>query len=173
MKLIGSYFYGNKISDYGIKNKRLDYGTLAKAFDAVLNNDIMQQTESAGLGYWEMESGMVDNSEEIEALKEQIDDLESLITEDSSEEDDERTRDQINELQNNIDELEREQEDYPDIFQWYIVSDQGARILEEIGETVFYNQELDMYLWGVNHYGTSWDYVLTNVPCCCDDDQKV
>ena len=34
------YFYGNKISDYGLKNGYVDYRTLAKAFDAVLNNEI-------------------------------------------------------------------------------------------------------------------------------------
>ena len=34
------YFYGNKISDYGLKNGYVDYATLSKAFDAVLVNDI-------------------------------------------------------------------------------------------------------------------------------------
>lgn len=27
------YFYGNKISDYGLKNGYIDYSTLVKAFD--------------------------------------------------------------------------------------------------------------------------------------------
>ena len=26
-----------------------------------------------------------------------------------------------------------------------------------------YNEQLDMYLWGITHFGTSWDYVLTDV----------
>lgn len=34
------YFYGNKVSDYGLKNGYVDYATLAKSFDAVLVNDI-------------------------------------------------------------------------------------------------------------------------------------
>ena len=38
--LKSSYFCGNKISEYGIQNGYLDYGTLAKAFDAVLCNNI-------------------------------------------------------------------------------------------------------------------------------------
>lgn len=42
----------------------------------------------------------------------------------------------------------------PEVFQWYIVSDQGAEILQEINEIVYYNQEIDVYLWGVTHYGT-------------------
>lgn len=37
------YFYGQKISDYGLKNGYIDYSTLAKAFDAVLNNDIIMK----------------------------------------------------------------------------------------------------------------------------------
>ena len=70
MKLAGTYFYGNKASDYAIENGYLDYATLAKAFDAVLNNDIMQKTYD--IGYWEQESGFVDNSEEIEKIEEII-----------------------------------------------------------------------------------------------------
>ena len=42
------HFYGNKISTYGIENKRLDYRTLAQAFDAVLNNNIMDATFAIG-----------------------------------------------------------------------------------------------------------------------------
>ena len=30
------YFYGNKISDYGLEHGYVDYATLSKAFDAVL-----------------------------------------------------------------------------------------------------------------------------------------
>jgi hypothetical protein len=41
--MFGKYFYGNEISAYGKKNGFVDYATLAKAFDAVLNNDIMQK----------------------------------------------------------------------------------------------------------------------------------
>ena len=69
-----------------------------------------------------------------------------------------------------IEELEDEQAEIPEIYQYYIVSDNGARILEEFNEIVFYNEELDMYLWGVTHYGTSWDYVLTNIPCNASED---
>lgn len=113
------YFYGNKISDYGLKNGYVDYRTLAKAFDAVLNNEIYGLVESTnGLGYWELESGC---------------------------------------------DYDEETESYNDIFQYYIVDDNGAEILKQAGEIVYYNETLDMYLWGVTHYGTSWDYVLTDV----------
>ena len=144
MTLKSIYFYGNKVSEYGIKNGYVDYATLAKAFDAVLNNNIMEQT--ADLGYWEQVSGMIDNSEEIDEIREQIDELEEQI-----------------------EELEREQDEPGEVFQWYIVSDPGARILEECGEIVYYNEVLDMYLWGVTHWGTSWDYVLTDIAIDCEE----
>lgn len=107
------YYYGNEISQYGLENGRVDYATLAKCFNAVSNNDIMQLTYD--IGYWDRVSGTVDNTDE------------------------------------------------PEVFQWYIVDDWGARLLQEINEIVYYNETLNMYLWGVTHYGTSWDYVLTSI----------
>ena len=152
----GEYFYGNKISDYGIKHGRVDYRTLAKSFDAVLNNDIIQKTYD--IGYWEQESGFVDNSEEINELQEQIEEL--ML----DNENDEHTE-ELEELQDRINELEDTQDYADEIYQYYIVSDNGAEILKEINEIVFYNEELDMYVWGVTHWGTGWDYVLTNIKC--------
>lgn len=167
MTLKSIYFYGNKVSEYGIKNGYVDYATLAKAFDAVLNNEIMKAT--ADLGYWEQVSDMIDNSEEIEEIREQIEELEEQITADSTEEQDEETSDKIRELEEQIEELEREQDEPGEVYQWYIVSDPGSRILEEAGEIVYYNETLDMYLWGVTHWGTSWDYVLTNIAIDCEE----
>lgn len=161
MKITSKYFYGNEVSEYGQENGYVDYRTLAKSFDAVMSNDIMSKT--AEIGYWEQESGYVDNSEEIEELEEKITELEDLITEDSTEEEDAETTAKIDEIREQIEELEEEQDRQPEIFQFFIVSDNGAEILKKAGEIVFYNEELDMYLWGVTHWGTSWDYVLTNI----------
>lgn len=59
-----------------------------------------------------------------------------------------------------------------EIFQYYIITEQGANILEEItDEVVFYNGRLDVYVWGITHFGTSWDYVLTDVRLV-DGDRK-
>ena len=153
----GKYFYGNEVSEYGQQKGYVDYATLSKAFDAVLNNDIIQKTWDV-VGYWEQESGFVDHTEEIEELQEQIEEL--ML----DNENDEHTE-EIEELQDRINELEEEQDYADEIYQYYIVSDNGARILEEINEIVFYNEELDMYVWGVTHYGTSWSYVLTDIRC--------
>ena len=60
---------------------------------------------------------------------------------------------------------ENEDGDFYDIYQYYIISGSGAQFLEDYtDEIVFYHEELDMYLWGITHFGTSWDYVLTDIP---------
>lgn len=111
------YFYGNEVSEYGQELGYVDYRTLAKAFDAVLNNEVISRTQE--IGYWDIVNGC---------------------------------------------EYDEETDEYTEIFQYYIVSDQGAEILTECtDEILFYNEALDMYVWGVTHYGTSWDYVLTDI----------
>lgn len=155
------YFYGNKVSDYGIENGFVDYATLAKSFDAVLNNDIISKTSD--IGYWEQVNGFIDHSDEIDEMQDKIDELETEQEESEQDKIDE-LQDKIDELQNKIDELQEEQDNEPEILQCYIISDNGADILKrETNEIVYYNYELDMYVWGVTHWGTSWDYVLTDI----------
>lgn len=51
-----------------------------------------------------------------------------------------------------------------DIYQDYIIPEYGYEFLSEYtDELVFYNERLHVYIWGVSHFGTSWDYVLTNI----------
>lgn len=51
-----------------------------------------------------------------------------------------------------------------DIYQYYIITDNGYEVLKDYtDELVFYNHKFDMYLWGITHFGTSWDYVLTDI----------
>jgi hypothetical protein len=61
--------------------------------------------------------------------------------------------------------LEENDDGYPyEIYQYYIITAAGVRFLEEYtDEIVYYNEDLDMYLWGITHFGTSWDYVLTDI----------
>ena len=178
--IFGKYFCGNQISEYGRKHGRVDYATLAKAFDAVLANSIISGT---GWENWEQENGFIDNYEEIEELQAELDELEAgkRITESGvyfvDEDGEEITGDaaeeigaKIDELREQIEELEEEQNGDDEIFQYFIISGQGAEILEEYtNEIVFYNSELDLYVWGVTHWGTSWDYVLTDIPCEVDE----
>ena len=61
---------------------------------------------------------------------------------------------------------EEEDEDgyYLEVYQYYIITDRGARFLEEYtDELVYYHEGLDMYLWGITHFGTNWDYVTTDI----------
>ena len=113
------YFCGNKVSTRGICLGYVDYATLAKSFDAVLNNDIISKTSAAGIGYWECVNG---------------------------------------------NEYDEETNDYAQIYQYFIISDKGASILQDYtNEIVYYNETLDMYIWGVTHYGTNWDCVMTDI----------
>ena len=157
MKKEQKYYYGNPISEYGLENGRVDYATLAKCFDAILNNDIMSLTYD--IGSWEQVSGTIDNSEEIEEMEEKRDELEEVNESSPSQ----IIENEIYGINEKITELESEQDDDPEVFQWFIVDDWGARLLQDINEIVYYNETLDMYLWGVTHYGTSWNYVLTNI----------
>ena len=161
------YFCGNKISDYGLKNGYIDYRTLAESFDAVLNNDIIGAT---GWENWEQENGFIDNSEELEPLYNQHDDIEDTLADynnglteiDPAEVDEMRER--LETIEEEIEGLEREQDEQPEIFQYFIIDNIGAEILKDYtNEILFYNSDLDMYVWGVTHWGTSWDYVLTDI----------
>lgn len=50
------------------------------------------------------------------------------------------------------------------VMQDYIISEYGFEILVDYtDEIVFYNETLDMYIWSITHFGTSWDYVLTDI----------
>lgn len=170
-KLAGTYFYGNEASDYAKENGYLDYATLAKAFNAVLNNNIIQATSN--IGYWDIENGSEiyyedndgnrytyeEKEERVEELKEKLEELSEV----------EGSETEIEEIENDIEELNNEY--YDEIFQYFIISSSGAEILEEYtDEIVFYNAELDMYVWGVTHCGTGWDYVLTDIKLNCGNE---
>lgn len=102
------YFYGVKISPYGIENGYVDYRSLSSSFNCILANDLMEKT--SGVGWWDVVNG----------------------------------------------DFEDEENSAIEVFQWYIIDDNGARILTELtDEIVYYNDDLDLYLWGVTHFGTS------------------
>lgn len=54
--------------------------------------------------------------------------------------------------------------EYYDIYQDYIITQGGAEYLERnTNEIVFYSEKLDMYIWGITHFGTSWSGVFTDI----------
>lgn len=65
-----------------------------------------------------------------------------------------------------LDEDRRECVEYVpyEIYQDYIISEHGANFLSKYkNEIVYYNSELNIHIWGVTHFSTSWDYVLTDI----------
>ena len=173
----GEYFNGDKISDYGIKSGYVDYRCFTKNLNMVLNNDIMATLENNGY-YFELVN-YPDYSAEINELQEQINDYESKIDElDSFLDNEEYTlekwqniRKEISDYESKIDELQDQINDYenyeyPEIFQYFIVDDNAAKIIKDYtNDPLFYCESLDVYIYGITHYGTSWDYVLTDIPC--------
>lgn len=173
-KLYGTTFCGNEASDYAKENGYLDYATFVKAFNAVLNNNIMQKTYE--IGYWEQENGFIDNSEEIKELIEREEELGSILSDmvDEDKEDTEeyqKIEEEYNNVVEKIEELQEEEENQQEIFQCFIVSDNGAEIIKQYtNDPLFYNEELDMYVWGITHYGTAWAYVLTDIKLNCREE---
>ena len=156
------YFYGNKISDYGRQHGFVDYATLSKSFDAVLNNNIVQsigwenwETENGYFEYYEDSEGNTYDYDSAQTKIEELEECQSELDEDSE---------KFEKIQSEIDELNDPH--YEEIYQYFIIDDNGVDILKrETNEIVLYNAELDMYIWCVTHWGTSWDYVLTDIPC--------
>lgn len=161
------YFCGNKISEYGLQHGYVDYKTLAQAGDMVLCNDITKLFYSSINGEYvdpEQVGGFIDNQDQIDELQEQIDELLNEYKETDDEQREKELSDQIDELQEQINSLEYEQDNNPEIYQYFIISDSLAAILKDLtNEIVYYIEFLGVYVWGVTHYGTSWDYVLTNI----------
>ena len=54
-------------------------------------------------------------------------------------------------------------DEYLEVYQYYLINDDLAKRLIEINEIVYYHEKLDIYVLGVTHFGTSWDYVLTDL----------
>ena len=187
-KLAGTWFCGNEASDYAKENGFLDYATLAKAFDAVLNNGIIQATSD--IGYWDIENGSEEYYEDnngnrytYEEKEERIEELETKIREYEDTINEVMERDEDYEenhvyiaMNENISRIKEEIETledahYEEIFQYFIISDNGAEILKDYtNEIVFYNDVLDMYVWGVTHFGTAWNGVLTDIRLNCGDE---
>ncbi len=161
------YFYGKKLTDEEIKDGYISYATLASCFDAVLCNNIASNIFEEG----EQVNGFIDNSDEINDAEEEIADLEEELKELEENNDDEKHAEQIEELKNrieglqdHIDELQEEQDSLPEVFQWFIISDFGAKVLNNsTNELVYYLPSLDVYVWGVCHWGTSWASVSTDI----------
>jgi hypothetical protein len=53
---------------------------------------------------------------------------------------------------------------YYDIYQYFIIDRNGVDILCSCtDEIIYYLPELDLYVWGVTHFGTPWNGVNTDI----------
>ena len=161
------YFYGNAISEYGLQCGYVDFRTLAKCGDMILCNDITKLFYSSVNGEYiepNQVNGYIDNQDEIDELQEKLDDLLDLFKNEDDPTTEKEIENQIDQIQNEIDELQDEQDNQKEIFQYYIIDEQLAKILMEwTNEIIYYIEYLDLYIWGITHFGTSWDYVLTDI----------
>lgn len=63
---------------------------------------------------------------------------------------------------------DEETEEYKDIYQYFIVNLYSSCTYDFIKKycnneiILFYSEKLDLYILGVDHLGTGWDYVLTD-----------
>jgi hypothetical protein len=66
---------------------------------------------------------------------------------------------------------DEENDEYLDIYQYFIVDFSSytyslfKKYKEQLGKefVLYYINELDIYVLGVTHFGTGWDYVLTDI----------
>lgn len=159
------FYYGVEVSRYGVENNRVDMETLSQIVGGVLNNEIIKKTAASGLGTWQIVNGSLytffdtdGNEYTDEQARERIQELEDMI-----DEADEDQKTKIETWKADIESLDRPEENT--IYQYYIVSRRGAELLmEETDEIVFYNPELDMFVWGITTYGTAWNCLLTEIP---------
>lgn len=63
-------------------------------------------------------------------------------------------------------EVDEETNEPIEFYQYFIIDETLAKIIQDYAphETVWLDNELGVYVWGVIHFGTSWDYVLTDIP---------
>lgn len=140
-------FCGKQISEYGLQHGFVDYATLSQAVGAmILNNDII----NFDFDNWETTNGSLYETETI-----YYDEDYNEIDEDEAEELRKQGREVIEEENDG---------DYREFYQYYIITANGADFLERFtNETILYNEKLDVYLWAIDHFGTGWSCVLTEI----------
>ena len=181
-----AYYYGAAVSEEGIKYGKVDYKAFASAFPHILNNEIVANVDDiepimGDPAHHEDSKGNVYKWDEWEDRQIELDKLRAncLAELDKYEKLAEQTMDpterrcfeaKINALTKTIEDCTEDifalDEEHPnEVFQWYIVPAQALDHLNDADEIVWYSPTLNLYIWGVTHYGTAWEYVLTDIPC--------
>lgn len=178
------YFYGEEISEYGIAHNRVDMRALGNVIGGIINNSVVEKTFQAGIGDWETVNGCLyecydsegecytedEAAERIEELESMIAEQEEILEKLEEEEPDDNgkkaaeAKAEILQCKKDIDSLENKVYGR-DIYQYYIITNRAADVLiSKTDQIVFYNEELDMYVWGITVFGNPWEIELTNIP---------
>ncbi|MGN0642985.1 MAG: hypothetical protein ACI4JJ_07540 [Huintestinicola sp.] len=184
------YFLGSEISSYGEKNGYVDFAAFASSFPHIecnadkfmkydfelVNGNEVHYVDSDGKTYtpYERNKRVEEIREEIEVIQDKINELEeekslmpksgnSLRTEEQIEQEISLLEDDIGAHENEIETLNYEYSN--DIFEFFITDANGYDILRRYtDEIVYYVPDFNVYLWGVTHFGASWESVLTSIP---------
>jgi len=130
-------FWGVELNEEEKRQHRISYATLSKQFDVVLCNNIT-----------EIDPDIWDNVESGE--------IETYFNKDWEE----ITREEWEALE---EQGEETHEQFKEFYQFFIIDRNGAEWLEQAGEVVLYSDVLDVFIWCVDHWGTSWAYVMTSI----------
>ena len=156
------YFHGAKISSYGVSEGFLDYQCMAEMAQAEFIDIYSEEYEDA---CWELYNGedcyyydSDGHTYDYECCIERIEELKDMIANAIGEQDVSKWEKDIDSLTYNCECI--------GICDYMEITEEAARIMKESGsdEIVYYSKELDMYIWGITHYGTSWKLMLTSIP---------
>lgn len=135
---------------------------------SMMVDNILQMSfnsRDALFNYDDIENYYNDASEEIEEIQDEIDDLHCQLEEAEENDDDILIDDissQIVELESQVEELEDWQNELPEIYEWYMVSNYFAEELKAKGECILYGN-----IWGRQGTGQAvlLDYVIGEIAC--------
>lgn len=75
------------------------------------------------------------------------------------------------EIFNGID-YDEENEESIEVYQYFIIDENDAeRLAEDTSELIYYNEQMNLYLLGVTHFGSSWEIVPTDYIITTDYDK--
>ena len=152
-------WHKRKLSHFAIRAGMVDYFTASEVVGAELY-DIYAVDE----GDWELVNGddkyYIDgdgNTYDSEMAYERGRELETMI-------DNKEEGQDISNWERDIDLLTNYGE-VRWVYDYYKITEEGAKILmNESNELVYYNSEIDVYVWGICHYGMSLKLIPTSIP---------
>lgn len=173
------YYYGKKISDYGLERGFVDLNTFSEVMGGVMHCSILQKITDLELE-WEIVNGSLyeyfdtdgnvysydEAQDKINCIQSKIDELQEEIEniDDEDNEDIESLEQAIKNLEEEINTLEEPEE--KTLYRYYIISAEAAETLMQDSEEelLMYCKEMDIYVWCMTKHGENWNNILTDIP---------